>query len=535
MHHVTPNRSFLFWTCFVALVTTAFAFMLRIQLMPEWEAAFELDKTQMGTIFGAGLWPFGVSIVLFSLVIDRIGYGKALGFAFVCFVLFAILTIFANGFEMLYWGSVVGALGAGAVEAAINPLIATVYSEQKTKWLNILHAGWPGGLVVTGIVVLVIADALTWQWKIALILIPSVIFALMMLRVKFPTSERVMAGVSYQAMLREVGWAGAFIVALMIVMELTSNVLGIEQLQNFTAQVFIAGGIAAIFGIYITEDRGEGLESILRSFGRPMYVFLLLVMLLLATTELGTDAWVKDLLKPVINDSIGIDSGWVLVYTAAIMMTLRFCCGPLVKTFKPLGTLALSATLAAWGIYWLASLSDVDGDATASIIIIAATIYGIGQTFFWPTTLGFVSEQFPRGGAMTLNIIAGVGMLGVGVLGSAWLGNVQDRAIVASLPPQIAATYATEEKQSLFGSYSALSPDAKELAAMDMFEMEFTIEGTSSTKMMPALPEIETAERRGKSLALHEVAILPVIMLCCYIGLMLYFRSRGGYEPIRLE
>ena len=542
MNHVTPNRSFLFWTCFIALVTTAFAFMLRIQLMPEWEAAFKLDKTEMGTIFGAGLWPFGVSIVLFSLVIDRIGYGKALGFAFICFVLFAGLTIFANGFEMLYWGSVAGALGAGAVEAAINPLIATAYSEQKTKWLNILHAGWPGGLVVTGIVVLVIADTLSWQLKIALILVPAIVFALMMLRVKFPTSERVMAGVSYRAMLKEVGWAGAFIVALMIVMELTSNVLGITQLQNFTAQVCIAAGIAAIYGIYITDDEGDGLEAILRSFGRPIYVFLLLVMLLLATTELGTDAWVKDLLKPVIESSIGIDSGWVLVYTAAIMMTLRFCCGPLVSTFKPLGILTLSAAFAAWGIYWLASLSGSDATASATIIIIAATIYGIGQTFFWPTTLGFVSEQFPRGGAMTINIIAGVGMLGVGVLGGAWLGNVQDRAVVAALQeqaPAISKQYITDEKQSLFGSYNAMAPDAKELAAEHMFEMEYTIGGESNTrtrtKKVSALAAIEIAEREGKSVALHEVAILPVIMFCCYIGLMLYFHSRGGYRPVRME
>jgi len=368
-----------------------------------------------------------------------------------------------------------------------------------------------------------------------------------MLRLKFPTSERVMAGVSYRAMLKEVGWAGAFIVALMIVMELTANVLGISQLQNFTAQVCIAAGIAAIYGIYITDEDGEGLDAILRSFGRPMYVFLLLVMLLLATTELGTDAWVKDLLKPVMESSIGIDSGWILVYTAAIMMTLRFCCGPLIAVFKPLGTLAISAALAAVGIYWLSYVSDSDVTASATIIIIAATIYGVGQTFFWPTTLGFVSEQFPRGGAMTINIIAGVGMLGVGVLGGAWLGNVQDRAIVATLQeqaPAISRQYITDTKQSLFGSYNALAPDAKEMAAEHMFEMEYTImvrtlggerNTKTKTKKISALSVIEIAEREGKSAALHEVAILPVIMFSCYIGLMLYFRSRGGYKPVVLE
>ena len=78
----SSQRTMLFWACFVALVATAFAFMLRMMIMPEWEAAFGLDKTQVGTIFGAGLWPFGVSIVLFSLIIDKVGYGKAMIFAF---------------------------------------------------------------------------------------------------------------------------------------------------------------------------------------------------------------------------------------------------------------------------------------------------------------------------------------------------------------------------------------------------------------------------------------------------------------------
>ncbi|MCH2139081.1 MAG: MFS transporter, partial [Phycisphaerales bacterium] len=169
----------MFWACFIALVTTAFAFMLRVQLMGTWEAEFGLDKTQAGTIFGAGFWPFGVSIVLFSLVLDRIGYGRAMAFAFVCFVGFALLSIFANGFAMLYWASILGGLGAGTVEAVINPLIADIYTNNKTKWLNILHAGWPGGLVITGTVTLGIGDALPWKAQIGLILIPACIFGVM--------------------------------------------------------------------------------------------------------------------------------------------------------------------------------------------------------------------------------------------------------------------------------------------------------------------------------------------------------------------
>ena len=149
----------------------------------------------------------------------------------------------------------------------------------------------------------------------------------------------------------------------------------------------------------------------------------------------------------------------------------------------------------------------------------SATIYGLGQTFFWPTTLGFVAEQFPRGGAMTLNVIAGVGMLGVGVLGAAWLGNVQDQAKVEALHQQseaMHAKYATEDKTSLFGDYTALSP--------------ITADATGEEREI-----IDLAEQHGNSTALARVAILPVIMFVCYIGLIFYFRSRGGYKVVVLD
>ena len=98
---------------------------------------------------------------------------------------------------------------------------------------------------------------------------------------------------------------------------------------------------------------------------------MLVLMLFLATTELGTDSWVKDLLGPAIGSTLGIDAGWVLVYTALIMMVLRFRCGPLVQRLQPLGVLAISAALVAAGIFWLSVLGG-DPDTTALVVIIAA-------------------------------------------------------------------------------------------------------------------------------------------------------------------
>ena len=110
--------------------------------------------------------------------------------------------------------------------------------------------------------------------------------------------------------------------------------------------------------------------------------------------------------------------GWVLVYTSAIMMVLRFYAGPIVHHFKPLPLLALSAVLSIIGLYTLSFTAGM-------VIFAAATLYGVGKTFFWPTMLGVVSEQTPKGGALTLNAISGIGMLAVGTLGFPYIGALQ--------------------------------------------------------------------------------------------------------------
>jgi len=495
----------LFWACFVALVATSFAFILRIMIMGDLAQEFNLSETQKGEIQGVGIWPFAISIVLFSLTIDRIGFGKAILFAFFAHSIFALMTIFAVGYWTLYIASFIGGLAAGAIEAAINPLVATIFRKDKTKWLNILHAGWPAGLVLAGVLAITLGDTgllsgltdggLGWKGKIALIFIPVLMYGLMMSTCKFPVSERVAAGVSYQAMLKVVGFLGALITTTLILLEV--------------GRVF-AFPDALTWGLVLLLSLAYGVK--VRAIGRPLFILLMLVMIPLAITELGTDSWITALMEPEMA-SLGLHPLWVLIYTASLMMVLRFLAGPIVHKLSPLGLLAVSSALAICGLFFLSR-------AGGMVILGAATIYGLGKTFFWPTMLGVVSEQFPRGGALTLNLMGGIGMLAAGVLGNPLLGNIQDREVTRRLQaehPAIHDGLVAETKLSIFGRYKPI----------DGARLEESEEGVKAT--------VAAVRDEAKKGALRTVLIFPGIMLVAYLGMLLYFRSKGGYRPVLLN
>lgn len=497
----------LFLGCFIALVATAFGFIVRALLLTQFGVIFNLSETQKGAISGAGLFPFAISIILFSLVVDRLGYGKVMVFAFVGHIAGTVMMLLAMGsksFGMLYAGTLVLALANGAVEAVINPVTATLFPRAKTHWLNILHAGWPGGLVLGGVFVLLMGQFnIDVKWQVGLVLLPTVVYGLLLIGRKWPVQERVAAGVSYADMMREFGAGGAILVMWFLTMA-TLTVISVFVPENIvassgwvTANNWAPPIIALISGVIFFV--------VYQSFGRPMFVFLLVVMVLLATTELGVDSWVTDLMTPV----FGAYAGWILVYTSAIMFVLRFFAGPIVHKISPLGLLAACAALAALGL-WSLSFSD-----TAFMVFLAATLYGVGKTFFWPTTLGVVAEQFPRGGALTLNAMGGMGMIAVGVLGGPFLGALLDDRVDERLranAPQVHASVAGPESKNYGLSYQPISNDkVATLSADDQKTVQSVREDT-------------------KQGTLKTVAIFPITMFICYLALILYFKSRGGYQ-----
>jgi MFS family permease len=508
----------LFWGCFIALITTAYAFISRMILCGgAFISDFGLDKVSVGELQGAGIWPFGVSIILFSLFIDRIGYKVAMIFSFACYLAYSALAFMAynsiqgvtgdalvaaqkQGYQLLYWGSIILGLGNGTVESYINPVVATMFNRDKSKWLNTLHAGWPGGLVLGGLVTIYIATRQITDWRLTLglILIPAVIFFVMLIGLTFPRSEREQAGVGYVDMLKELGVFGAFVGFGLVIAQL-GQVFGWSQAVRW----ILTAGIAGAFAI------------LTKSFGRGFLAVLIIIMMPLATTEIGTDGWISSLMEEPMK-AAGYHPGWVLVYTSAIMVVLRFFAGPIIHRLSPLGLLATSAVLAVVG---LLALSRTNGSSMA-VIFGAATLYGLGKTFFWPTMLGLTSEQCPKGGALTLNAMGGIGMLAVGILGFPFIGYLQETTATAKLQAGNPAIYetVTVQKKYLLGDYKAIDP---------VMSAAVTDE--------PAREAIKTATTTAQFSALGKMAMFPAFMLVCYLGLIAYFKSKGGYKPVHLE
>jgi hypothetical protein len=315
---------------------------------------------------------------------------------------------------------------------------------------------------------------------------------------KFPVNERVKAGVSYLDMLKEVGVGGISVVTALVIFQFGS-IFGWPTLVS----LIITLGLIAVFGFYV------------KSFGQPIFVLLIVLMIPLATTELGTDSWISDLMLPEMT-SLGVQAGWILVYTSSIMAVLRLFAGSIVHKISPLGLLSVSSAIACVGLLLLSVSSGF-------VIIVAATLFALGKTFFWPTMLGIVSEQFPKGGALTLNITGGVGMIAAGVIGAVILGYVQDKRIDSNLTAYdtehhstLHEQYATAQKESLFGEYQAIN------------SAKLSTGGVEDQNV------IHSIQDGAKKDALKTVAIFPVIMLVTYLFLIFYFKSKGGYKAVAL-
>ena len=543
-----PKAQRLLWAGFMAILAAGVGFAIRGGILGQWAEQYGFTQTELGAITGGGLTGFGIIILLSSLIADRIGFGPLMFAAFAMHLVSAGLTLatgaaFAAGgkplaFQCLFWGMFLFAIGNGIAEAVVNPLVATLFPKNKTHYLNILHAGWPGGLILGGLASFFMAgDAETkpiaWQVQISLFMIPVVLYGLMMLGQRFPKSEASSSGVSFRDMLGELGLAGAAVICCLLTLFFKSD-LGLTPLLS----AGLAAGLLALFGA------ATGFR-----FGHLLLAFLLLVQAMVGYVELGTDSWISKITGAIMASPA---NGLLLfVYTSSLMFVLRFFAGPIVERISPLGLLAVSAIFGAVG---LSLLGNAEG---AVMCIVAATVYGIGKTFLWPTMLAVVSEQFPKGGAITIGAAGGVGMLAAGLLGGPGIGFLQDKNASENLQTANAAVFeryrAPKENEFLWLKAAGLDgakvgvledggkeaqralalmekEQAKPEAVANQRQLVDWWTDTAAPTSTADKPLVEAAGLFGGRQALKMTALVPATMFVCYAVLLAWFAMRGGYR-----
>ncbi|MGN6213069.1 MFS transporter [Parafilimonas sp.] len=420
----TIKRNQLFVASCLALLVTSLSFGIRAGLLNTWGHEFGLTQEEIGIITSTAFWGFPLAIVVGGMVVDVIGMKKLLIAAFIFHALGIFLTIIASGFWPLFISTLLIGLGNGTVEAACNPLVASLYPNNKTTRLNYFHLWFPGGIVIGTLIVSFfgqyVADSIylsNWRMLVGIMFIPTILYGIMFFRLTFPVTERVASGIS-------------------------------------TSKMY-------------------------KSLFKPLFIIMLILMLGTAITELFTGQWIDVLLKNVTDNAI-----LLLTLETGVMVLGRGLAEPVVHKLSPQGVLLMSSILAAIGLYLL-------GHSTGNMLFVGAIVFGMGVCYFWPTMLGFVSENLPETGAVGMNIIGGAGMFAVSVY-MIFMGGYYDKLVAQKLP------------------------SGADLAAYNT---------------APAGSDMANALNNAKSLAgpqiINATSIIPVILIVAFAILFVYMRSRN--------
>jgi MFS family permease len=525
---IAPNAKRLLWAGFLAILAAGIGFGIRGGILANWAAEFGFTGTQLGNIGGAGFTGFCFGIIIGGVVVDKIGYGKLVVAAFLFHVLSAFITFAATGgqtqntaYLFLYIGTFVFALANGTLEAVANPLVSTLFPNNRTHYLNILHASWPAGLVLGGLIGWILGEGMHVGWKVqlGLFLVPTALYGVAFLGQHFPKSEASAKGLSIGEMLREVGILGALVACLLVGLFFKEQLGGI--LGFFTGNPFFA---SAAWG-YLAWAVALGLLLVVAiktnfSVGSLLLFVLFLTHALVGAVELGTDNWIQNITGNILTPAQG---KILFVFTSLLMFSLRFCADFIEKrlNISPIGLLFICSVLAFIG------LQMVSGIETFAGAMIALAVYAVGKTFFWPTMLAVVGDRFPRTGAIAMSIMGGIGMMSAGLLGGPGLGYAKDRFTAEHLITTSPAIYET---------YKAPVPSRflflDQVTGLDGTKLS---EAQTAAARTPEQQTVADASIIGDRETLKADSYIPLVMALVYAMLFLYFKTIGGYRPVHID
>jgi MFS family permease len=382
------DRKRLYYVGNLSIFMIGLGFAVRANIAPNLQGEI-YDKIDLansaamvGEALGATFTGFALTLLFGSALVDLIGMKRmlllsALGYIAGAVGLLAATTMPVSGAveTVILVSLLLTGLGWGAVEAASNPMVAALYPEEKTHRLNILHAWWPAGIVVGGLLGVAITGlGLPWELNMLVLMLPALALAWMVASSIFPVTERVAAGVSY----------------------------------------------------------GEMFAELVK---RPLFWVFWVCMFLTAAAELAPGQWVNISLSNI----VGMQGILLLVYVSALMFVMRHFAGPIVARISSVGLMFVSCLAAGIGLYLL-SLAD-----SPALAFAAATVWGVGVCYMWPTMLAIVAERFPRGGAMAMGLMGFAGGMSI-----------------QFVLPQMGAVFDTAKAQAAGGAdkLATLSPEA---------------------------------------------------------------------------
>lgn len=417
-HEAAPSeirRNRLFWLSCISLIVTAMTFAIRAGILTQLSDEFALNDTQLGWVNSMAFLGFPLAMVVFGFLYNKLGPRMIMTLAFLGHLLGLVLTIMADGFLGLLISTFFIGFANGSVEAACNPLVADLYPDEKTKWLNRFHVWFPGGIVIGAVVSYVMTNAgVGWQPQIAVMLIPTAIYGFMVFATRFPDLPLSERTVDLDA--RGVLLMSAIFGLLVLIGTPNNLVAGLPG--NFVLPLLLVIGLTFMLMLF---RAGRSRDALL-------LVLLMAIMSITATSELGTQQWVDRILGAQLGNLPG-QAMIVLGMVTGIMAVGRYFAGPLIHALNPLGVLLMSAVLTTIGLFLMAS-------ANGAMVYVSAIIFAVGVCYFWPTMIGVTAQYVPRSGALGMSLVGAAGMFALTIWNpiiGGWIDSARAKAEASGL------------------------------------------------------------------------------------------------------